>query len=62
MAETIDASVEELLVPALKSGIKRLSLREQIAVTFADLVAAGLLREGDELPSERELAATLEVS
>jgi len=60
--ETIDASVEDLLVPALKNGIKRLSLREQIASTFADLVAVGLLGEGDELPSERELASTLEVS
>ena len=59
---SLDARVEELLVPALKNGIKRQSLRSQIASTLAELVAAGLLREGDELPSERELAATLEVS
>ena len=57
-----DARLEGLLLPALKEGIKRLSLREQIAGSLADLVAAGLLREGDELPPERDLAAMLEVS
>ncbi len=62
MAVLTDAGIDILLGSALKDGIKRLSLREQIAGSLADLVAAGLLREGDELPSERELAATLEVS
>ncbi|MEM7026331.1 MAG: GntR family transcriptional regulator, partial [Pseudomonadota bacterium] len=57
-----DTPADDVLVPALKDGIRRLSLREQIAGTIADLVAAGLLREGDELPPERELAAMLEVS
>ncbi len=56
------SDVEDLLVPALKDGIRRHSLREQIASSLADLIAAGLLREGDELPPERELAALLEVS
>lgn len=56
------SDIEDLLVPALKDGIRRHSLREQIASSLADLIAAGLLREGDELPSERELATLLEVS
>lgn len=62
MVGLADADVEALLGPALRDGIKRHSLRTQIAGSLADLIAAGLLREGDELPSERELAATLEVS
>lgn len=53
---------ENLLGPALRDGIKRLSLREQIASSLADLIAAGLLQAGDELPAERDLAAMLEVS
>ena len=53
---------ENLLGPALRDGIRRLSLREQIASTLADLIAAGLLQAGDELPAERDLAAMLEVS
>lgn len=62
MVDVVETDIEVLLGSALKDGIKRLSLREQIASSLADLVAAGLLREGDELPSERELAAILEVS
>lgn len=62
MAVLPDADIEMLLGSVLRDGIRRLSLREQIASSLADLIAAGLLREGDELPSERELAATLEVS
>ncbi|MGI9490216.1 MAG: FadR/GntR family transcriptional regulator [Geminicoccaceae bacterium] len=50
------------LGPVLRDGIKRLSLREQIASSLADLIAAGLLHTGDELPAERDLAAMLEVS
>ncbi|MGI9420221.1 MAG: FadR/GntR family transcriptional regulator, partial [Geminicoccaceae bacterium] len=50
------------LGPALRDGIKRLSLREQIASSLADLIAAGLLQAGDELPAERDLAVMLEVS
>ena len=57
-----DAETVDLLGPALRDGIKRLSLREQIASSLADLIAAGLLQAGDELPSERDLAAMLEVS
>lgn len=52
----------DLLGPALRDGIRRHSLREQIASSIADLIAAGLLQAGDELPAERDLAAMLEVS
>ena len=37
-------------------------MREQVSHRIAAMVQSGLLRQGDELPSERELAATLEVS
>lgn len=53
---------DTVLGPALRDGIKRLSLREQIASSLADLIAAGLLQTGDELPAERDLAVMLEVS
>lgn len=56
------AEAERLIGPALRDGIKRLSLREQIAGSLADLIAAGLLQEGDEIPAERDLAAMLGVS
>ncbi|CAH2396993.1 FadR/GntR family transcriptional regulator [Mesorhizobium escarrei] len=46
----------------LKAGLSRRPLREQVSQRIAAMVQSGLLREGDELPSERELATTLEVS
>lgn len=45
-----------------KAGLSRRPLREQVSQRIAAMVQSGLLREGDELPSERELATTLEVS
>lgn len=51
-----------MVMPALRRGIKRALLREQIARSLNDLIAAGLLKMGDELPPKRELAAMLEVS
>ncbi|MGI9505310.1 MAG: FadR/GntR family transcriptional regulator [Geminicoccaceae bacterium] len=56
------AEIGGLIGSALRDGIRRLSLREQIASSLADLIAAGLLHEGDELPSERDLSAMLGVS
>ena len=46
----------------LKVGLSKRTIREQVGQRIAAMVQSGLLREGDELPSERELAATLEVS
>jgi len=56
------AEAERLIGPALRDGINRQSLREQIAGSLADLITAGLLQECDELPAERDLAAMLGVS
>ena len=50
------------VIPALRRGIERAPIREQIARKLIDLIATGLLSEGDELPPERELASMLEVS
>jgi len=58
LAPALDGSV----IPALRRGIKRAPIREQIARSLTDLIVAGLLKTGDELPPERELAAMLEVS
>jgi DNA-binding FadR family transcriptional regulator len=46
----------------LKAGLSKRTIREQVSHRIAAMVQSGLLRPGDELPSERELAATLEVS
>lgn len=62
MASLAATKTEGLIGDALRNGIRRLSLREQIAGSLADLVAAGLLHAGDELPSERDLASMLGVS
>ncbi|MEM8949033.1 MAG: FadR/GntR family transcriptional regulator [Pseudomonadota bacterium] len=56
------ASIDGMVIPALRRGIRRAPIREQIARSLTDLIAAGLLKPGDELPPERELAAMLEVS
>jgi DNA-binding FadR family transcriptional regulator len=46
----------------LKAGLSKRTIREQVSHRIAAMVQSGLLRPGDELPSERELASTLEVS
>lgn len=46
----------------LKAGLMKRTIREQVGHRIATMIQSGLLRAGDELPSERELAATLEVS
>lgn len=46
----------------IKDGLSKRTIREQVSQRIAAMVQSGLLRQGDELPSERELAATLEVS
>lgn len=55
-------AIDGTVIPALRRGIRREPIREQIARSLTDLIAAGLLKMGDELPPERELAAMLEVS
>jgi len=49
-------------IPALGSKITKYTIKEQISDKIAYLICSGFLRVGDELPSERELAKTLNVS
>jgi DNA-binding FadR family transcriptional regulator len=49
-------------LPALKQQLSKRTMREQIAERIAHMIQSGLLRVGDELPSERELAQMLDVS
>jgi DNA-binding FadR family transcriptional regulator len=48
--------------PHLKAEIGRRTVRERISDKLASLIASGILQVGEELPSERELAALLAVS
>ena len=48
--------------PDLRDGLQRQPLRIQIADRLMQLVAAGLLEPGDNLPGERDLAALFDVS
>ncbi|MBO0904738.1 FadR/GntR family transcriptional regulator [Jiella sonneratiae] len=48
--------------PQLREAILRHNVRDVVAAKLAALVASGLLKVGDALPSERELAAALQVS
>jgi len=49
-------------VPGEHTGISKRTIRDQIADKLAYMIHSGLLRVGDDLPSERELASTLSVS
>ncbi|MDF2996487.1 MAG: FadR family transcriptional regulator [Xanthobacteraceae bacterium] len=49
-------------LPDLKQSLSKQTMRDQIAERIARMIQSGLLRVGDELPSERELAETLDVS
>jgi DNA-binding FadR family transcriptional regulator len=46
----------------LQSAVSRRTMREQITDRLAGMILSGLLRPGDALPGERELAAQLDVS
>ncbi len=46
----------------LREAIVRRSVRDLVASKIAALIASGLLKVGDELPSERDLANALQVS
>jgi DNA-binding FadR family transcriptional regulator len=49
-------------VPLLRAEIGRRTVRERISDKLASLIASGILQVGEELPSERDLAALLTVS
>ncbi len=46
----------------LRAGLSKRTVRAQITDKLAGMIASGLLRPGDELPSERDLAEALEIS
>ncbi|MFM2289754.1 MAG: hypothetical protein RL684_2897, partial [Pseudomonadota bacterium] len=49
-------------VPGDRGGITKRTVKDQVSDKLTYMIHSGLLRPGDELPSERELAATLGVS
>lgn len=49
-------------IPGDKAQIAKRPVKDQISDKLAYMIHSGLLRPGDELPSERELASTLGVS
>jgi DNA-binding FadR family transcriptional regulator len=49
-------------LPGGETDIVKRTVKDQIADKMAYMVLSGLLQPGDELPSERALSATLEVS
>jgi DNA-binding FadR family transcriptional regulator len=49
-------------IPGDKGQIAKRPVKDQISDKLAYMIHSGLLRPGDELPSERELATTLGVS
>ncbi len=46
----------------LRSAVSKRTMREQITDRLAGMILTGLLRPGDALPGERDLAAQLDVS
>lgn len=49
-------------VPGERGPIAKRTVKDQISDKLAYMIHSGLLQPGDELPSERELATTLQVS
>lgn len=49
-------------VPDLRDAVSRRTVRDIVAEKIALLIASGILRVGDHLPSERDLAAAFQVS
>jgi DNA-binding FadR family transcriptional regulator len=49
-------------IPGDRGPIVKRTVKDQISDKLAYMIHSGLVRAGDELPSERELAATLGVS
>ena len=59
-AVTLPAMRDNLAL--LQSAVSKRTMREQITDRLAGMIMSGLLRPGDALPGERDLAAQLDVS
>eukprot|EP01037_Dinobryon_pediforme_P029700 gene29700-33450_t len=57
-----DADTVLQRLPVLQDAIERRNTRDIVAEKIASVIASGLLQVGDSLPSERDLAAALQVS
>ncbi|WP_310625170.1 FadR/GntR family transcriptional regulator [Limnohabitans sp.] len=49
-------------MPGGEQGIRKRTVRDQLADKLSYMIHSGLLQSGDDLPSERELSNTLKVS
>ena len=49
-------------LPEFRGELSKRTMRQQFADRLSQMIRSGLLRPGDELPSERELAHVLDVS
>ncbi|WP_310611257.1 FadR/GntR family transcriptional regulator [Limnohabitans sp.] len=49
-------------MPGGEQGIRKRTVRDQLADKLSYMIQSGLLQSGDDLPSERELSNTLKVS
>jgi DNA-binding transcriptional regulator YhcF (GntR family) len=48
-------------IPGLGNELSKKTIKDQISDKLAYMICSGLLQPGDELPSERELAMTMDV-
>ena len=54
--------VELMTLPSFRETIVKRSVKDQVGNKLAAMIASGILRVGDALPGERDLAAALAVS
>lgn len=62
MIQTSQRRLELAQVPDVRLGVVKRTVKEMISDKLISLIASGVLRVGDELPSEREFAAIFSVS
>ncbi len=49
-------------IPSMRGGIDKRTVKDLVSEKLESLIASGVLRPGDELPGERELASAFSVS
>jgi DNA-binding FadR family transcriptional regulator len=62
MVQAANRRVALAEVPEVRLGVMRRTVKEMISDKLISLIGSGVLRIGDELPSEREFAAIFSVS